>query len=125
MVSMSLRIKVGKWVKRHEAALILLGIALGIAAFPFSYSMSIYQDQQASQQASCNRNLLESQNNATYRANIYTQKGGTASIIKVGNCKYADQYEASATANMHVGACISVLVTRANGTVEAPTQPSC
>jgi hypothetical protein len=109
--------KVNTWVKKHSTAIVLLSLILAVPSIP----IFVYQGQQAS----CNASLSESQNNADYRAIVYRLAGGTANPVKIQECRYADQFQTNLTDSAHGTACVVVVVTRANGTVEGPSKSSC
>jgi len=109
------------WVKKHETGLFLLTLVLTIVALPLTIVFFVYDDQQRT----CDRILQESQNDANYRALVYRLNGGTADPVKIQECRYADQFQANLADSTHGTACVVVVVTRANGTVEGPSEPSC
>ena len=115
---MRITLKADRWVKKHSTGIILLTLILALVP---SVPIFIYQEQQAS----CQSNLSESQNNANYRAIVYRLAGGTANPVKIQECRYADEFQANLADSGHASACVVVVVTRANGTVEGPSQPSC
>jgi hypothetical protein len=118
VASMGITRKADRWVRKHGTAIILLTLILALVP---SVPIFIYQEQEAS----CQSSLFESQSNANYRATIYRLAGGMANPVKIQECKYAVQFQSNSADSIHITACVVAVVTRANGTVEAPSQLSC
>lgn len=113
--------RVDNWVQNHGTGIVLLTLVLSLIALPLTVIMFVYQNQQSM----CDRSLQESQNDANYRALVYRTNGGTVNPVKIQDCSYADQFQANLADSAHGTACVVVIVTRANGTVEDPSHPSC
>jgi len=113
--------RVDRWVRKYGTPIILLTLVLSIVPLPLTYLIFIYQEQQNY----CDRNTLETQNDANYRAFVDRLLGEVADPIKIQNCMYAVQFQRNLSENITVRACVWYVITRANGTVEAPSHPSC
>lgn len=94
-------------VRKHKTDLLLLALTLAIFAVQ-EYQYGIGQ------------RILESEISASSRVNADIARGGQGHLQQRPDGTYAAALERAQTETVHLQACVQVVITRANGTVESP-----
>ena len=97
-----------QWVRKHKGYLLMLIITFTIFAVQ-EYQYGIGQ------------RILESEINASSRVIADIVRGGQGHLEQRSDGTYVAALERPLEDTMHLQACVQVVVTRANGTVEPPT----